>query len=84
MVKMINKTYIDAHLELKIVEPTGAQIRNVGNDILIHAESKYDGQFFIDLPNDERTGHKTRIVIDVYKNGEKIDRVKTNFLGPIY
>jgi len=83
-IKTINKTYKDVEIELVVVDPPGAVIRKVGKDIVVKAESKYDGQFFLILPSELMTGNKTKILLDVYKNGEKIERVKTNFLGPIY
>jgi cytochrome c oxidase accessory protein FixG len=82
--KTINKTYNDVEISLKIVEPKGAIIRFVGNDLTVKAESKFDGQFFLILPLEKMTGHKTKVVIDVVEEGEAIERIKTNFLGPIY
>ncbi|MDP2176793.1 MAG: cytochrome c oxidase accessory protein CcoG [Bacteroidota bacterium] len=84
VIKTINKTYHDEVLTLDVIEPKGAVVRMVGDVINIRAESKYDGQFFMDLPASSMTGHKTKVVIDVKKNGEVIQRVKTGFLGPIY
>lgn len=82
--KTINKTYQAARLELRVVEPAGAVIRKVGKDILVKAESKYDGQFFLILPAQEMTGHKTKIIMQVVKDGKVIENIKTSFLGPIY
>jgi hypothetical protein len=56
----------------------------VGNDILVKAESKYDGQFFMEVPSDQIMGQKTKVVIEVLKEGKVIQKVKTGFLGPIY
>ena len=69
---------------MKVVKPEGAYIRQVGDNIRIKPESKYDGQFFLIVPASQMTGHKTKVMVDVYLDGEKIERVKTNFLGPIY
>jgi hypothetical protein len=59
-------------------------VKSIGRDIKIKAESKYDGQFFLVIPNSQMTGHQTKVVLDLYSDGEKIERVTTNFLGPIY
>jgi hypothetical protein len=84
LIKTINKTYGDVKLELQVVKPEGAVIKIVGNHIHVKPESKYDGQFFLIVPDSQMTGHKTKVVVDVYLDGKKIERVKTNFLGPIY
>jgi cytochrome c oxidase accessory protein FixG len=84
VIKTINKTYHDEVLTMDVIEPKGAVVRMVGDVINIKAESKYDGQFFMDLPASSMTGHKTKVVIDIKMNGEVIQRVKTGFLGPIY
>jgi hypothetical protein len=51
---------------------------------VVNAESKYDGQFFIILPNSDLRGHKTEIEIAVLKDSVVIDYVKTSFIGPIF
>ncbi len=84
LIKTINKTYYDANLKIVVVEPSEAIVKSIGRDIKIKAESKYDGQFFLVIPSSQMTGHKTKVVLDIYRDGEKIERVKTNFLGPIY
>jgi hypothetical protein len=84
LIKTINKTYDDANLKIVVAEPTEAVVKSIGRDIKIKAESKYDGQFFLVIPNNQMTGHQTKVVLDIYRDGEKIERVKTNFLGPIY
>jgi cytochrome c oxidase accessory protein FixG len=84
LIKTINKTYGDVRIDLRVVKPAGAVLKLVGEHIHIKPESKYDGQFFLVIPDNQMTGHKTKVVVDVYQNGKKIERVKTNFLGPIY
>lgn len=84
MLKTINKTYEPVTLRLVVVEPKGAEIKMVGDGIRIKPESKFDGQFFIVLPSGHMTGHKTKVLIDVYQGDEKLETVKTAFLGPIY
>ena len=84
LIKTINKTYHDANLKIVVVEPSEAVVKSIGRDIKIKAESKYDGQFFLVIPNSQMTGHQTKVVLDLYSDGEKIERVTTNFLGPIY
>ena len=83
-IKTINKTYKMAYLSVRVFEPSGAIIKMVGDSIKIKPESKYDGQFFLILPAQVMTGHKTKVVFKIYQDGEAIETVTTNFLGPIY
>lgn len=84
MLKTINKTYEPVTLRLVVVEPQGAQVKVIGDSIRVKPESKLDGQFFLTLPASSMKGQKTKIVIDVYQGDQKLERVKTSFLGPIY
>jgi cytochrome c oxidase accessory protein FixG len=83
-IKTINKTYQKVNLTIKVESPAGAVVKMVGDSIKIKPESKYDGQFFLILSGKVMTGHKTKVVFKIYKDGEAIETVKTNFLGPIY
>jgi hypothetical protein len=42
-----------------------------------------EGAFFIDIPEAQLTDMKTRVRIAVYSGDKLIDKVKTNFLGPV-
>lgn len=83
-IKTINKTYKDARIEIRVVEPEGARLQSVGKEIVVRAESKYSGQFFLILPSNKMTGHKTKVLLAIYKDGELMESMKTNFIGPIY
>ena len=79
---LINKTTHDLPLELKTTTP-GAKIQIVGQAPTNLAKGeKLEGAFFVEMPEDQLTGRKTQVVIEVLSNGEKIDEVKTNFMGP--
>ena len=38
----------------------------------------------MEVPSDQIMGQKTKVVIEVLKDGKVIQKVKTGFLGPIY
>jgi hypothetical protein len=79
---LINKTTKALPLQLQTSTP-GAKIQIVGQapGSLAKGE-KLEGAFFVEMPGDQLTGRKTQVVIEVMSNGEKIDEVKTNFMGP--
>jgi len=81
-VQIINKTFEDLDLELKLKSPAG-EIKYVGNEIsTVRQDSLAEAVFFVILPKDEILKLKTEIVLSVISDGKEIDEVKTNFLGP--
>lgn len=80
--KIINKTRDDIFVNFKI-ENSAGKIRLVGKDsILLKKESLNEITFFIDLPKTEIEARNNKIKVGVYRNNEKIQTVKTTFLGP--
>ncbi|MEI6411391.1 MAG: cytochrome c oxidase accessory protein CcoG [Bacteroidota bacterium] len=61
----------------------GAELQLVGQQPApIQKGAKAEGAFFITMPADQLTGRKTELTIDVYSGDQKIDEIKTNFMGP--
>lgn len=83
-IQFVNKTYEPLEIELKIQEKPDAVISRVGTQkILVPANDKYEGVFFIKMPTQSITKTKSSVDIGVYKAGELIDEIETNFLGPV-
>lgn len=81
-VDVVNKTYHDLPLELKIKTIRG-EIKYVGNELNhVKRDSIVTAEFFLILPESEITGLKTPVVLQVISNGKVLEEVKTNFLGP--
>ncbi len=79
---IINKSTADMPVELRLAEPAG-KIQVVGQAPgILPKGSKAQGAFFVELATDQLQGRKTPLVIDVWSNGQKIDQIKTNFMGP--
>jgi len=51
--------------------------------INIKQEGEGTGSFFIVLPSNTLRDRKTRLEIGLYENGQRIDRIATNFLAPV-
>ncbi|MFN0213898.1 MAG: cytochrome c oxidase accessory protein CcoG [Saprospiraceae bacterium] len=78
---LINKTTRELPVQLKINTP-GAQIQVVGKEPgSIPKGGKIEGAFFVEMPENQLSGRKTPIVIEVVSEGEKVDEVRTNFMG---
>lgn len=80
--EIINKTRDTFPIEFRLVKPQGV-IKLVGKTPYTKASEVTEGAMFVEIERKNLGSRKTRIEVDVYSNGKKIDRVKTNFLGPI-
>lgn len=80
--KIINKTNKPQVVELKVEELDGT-VKLIGkNTITLKEESVNPVTFFVELPKKEIAKRSTNIKIGIYQNGQKIQTVKTKFLGP--
>jgi cytochrome c oxidase accessory protein FixG len=81
-IELLNKTFGDMPIELKVVDPPG-KIKWVGKGLTqLGEQSVAHGVFFLMIPRSEIKKTKTRIKFEVYSNGVKIDDAVTSFLGP--
>ncbi|HRI27310.1 MAG TPA: cytochrome c oxidase accessory protein CcoG [Chitinophagales bacterium] len=96
--QLVNKTVNELPVEVKIVEPDGAKLRAVGINqgsasdanagataaavFNLPKQSTNDHVLFIDLPKANLSKRNTPVVVEVYANNKKVDRIKTNFIGP--
>jgi cytochrome c oxidase accessory protein FixG len=80
--KIINKTKKEIPVELKMEDFDG-RIKIIGvKNIVLKGESINEVTFFIEINKDKITTRNTDIHIGVYSGGEKIQDIKTKFLGP--
>lgn len=80
--QIVNKTSEDLPVEFKLVGDIPGRIRLVGKSPTASANAVAEGALFIDLEDEALEGRKTAIRVEVYSDGELIDKVKTSFLGP--
>ncbi len=80
--QIINKTSDEFPVELKLLNE-GGRIRFVGKPPVSKPNDISEGSLFIDMPPDLLDSRKTKLRVGVLVNGEQIDVVKTNFLGPV-
>lgn len=80
--KIINKTREEIPLTLKL-EGLHGEIKLIGRQrIKLQKESVNEYTFFLEIPKVELPKRSTKIKIGVYKEDEKIQTIKTKFLGP--
>lgn len=80
--EIINKTRDTFPVEFRLAKPKGT-IKLVGKKPFTKSSDITKGALFVEIERKLLDSRKTRIEVDVYSNGKKIDRVKTNFLGPM-
>jgi len=81
-VKIINKTNKEVQVELKVEEKNGV-LKLVGTkQILLKKEAVNEYAFFVEIPKAEIKERSSDLKIGVYSQGEKIQTIKTKFLGP--
>jgi cytochrome c oxidase accessory protein FixG len=84
--QFINKTNNDMELDFRVTEIETAELRQVTGEpglIKVEAGGYAEIVFFVDLPKSALTGSKTGVKLEVLRDGEVVDVVKTNFLGPV-
>lgn len=82
--QFINKTNLDMELDIRVVDFEGAEIEMVGREsILVKAGGFQEIVFFLNLPKSMIESSKTSLKIEVVRENEVIDVIKTNFLGPV-
>jgi len=83
-VNLVNKSFDDHDVELKVVSPQDASLSIVGSPLSVKQAQVSDGAFFIALPMSDVKAMKTPVKIDVIANGKKVNEVQTTFIGPVY
>lgn len=83
-IQFINKTTKPVSLELKVKGIETASINRVGDEALtIGASERVDAVFFIELPRESIKSMKTELEVQLIANGEVMDEITTNFIGPV-
>jgi len=81
-IKVANKTTRNIPLILRLEEISG-KIEIIGiHPILIKKEEEGAGTFFVVLPRNLLEQRKTPIRIGLYEGNNKVDEIRTNFMGP--
>lgn len=84
--EVVNKTFNNQQIELKVIEPASASIRMVDNSSLnttLQEDDIISGSFFIEMPEKDIVKNNNNVRIQLYSNGKLMDELKTNFVGPV-
>ena len=81
-IKVVNKTFNNLPIEIKIVEPKG-EIQWVGKNFTeLKEQDIAEGEFFVILDQKEIVESKTKIKIQVLSQGKILGEEESNFIGP--
>jgi cytochrome c oxidase accessory protein FixG len=81
--QIINKTNKPFNkVEFRLVDRKG-RIELIGENPDLPAGDKTAGSLFIILEKSELEGHKNRVEVEIIVDNEVVNKVKTNFLGPM-
>ena len=82
-IQVINKTFDEISLEIRILNQQGAKINKVGGDALnVPSNGMVESVYFVEIPESQVSETKTALKLGVYRGGELVEKVSTNFLGP--
>lgn len=83
-VEFVNKTFEDLILEVKAESPDGAVLSKVGDQqVVVPAGEMLKSVYFIKIPPEKIISAKTVVIVGVYRDGERIERLKVKFIGPV-
>ncbi len=81
--QLINKRARDiTNIEFKLLTE-GGEIKMVGRIPDVKKQTTGKGAMFIEMERDKLEGRKTELKLEVYSNGELIDKANTIFMGPV-
>jgi cytochrome c oxidase accessory protein FixG len=83
-VEFVNKTFEDITLDVKVDSPPEAILSKVGEQaIVVPAGEMLKSVYFIKIPADKIDEARQVIMVGVYKDGKRIEKVKVKFIGPV-
>lgn len=81
--KLLNKTNKDfENISFRLKYPKGEVIPVRKSIINVPAQTLAEGTFFIEINEAALSGDKTKVMVEVYSNEERIDTQKIIFMGP--
>ena len=81
--QIINKNPGSATASVRLLEPQGAELIWVGDSVwTLPSKGQVRTSFFVELPMNKGRGSRRRVVLALFQNGRRIQKVQTNFYGP--
>lgn len=81
-VKLVNKTFEDRTVTLRLKSPAAGSISMIGVTPVVPEDGFAESVFFVDIPAKQLFSQNTMISIEVISGGKVIEDIKTSFSGP--
>lgn len=81
-IKLINKTSKEINADIKLLDKSG-EIKLIGKKLTVPSQGKAETVAFIVLDKADIHTLKTKLSIGVYSGDEKLETIKTTFIGPL-
>lgn len=84
-IHIVNKSFQDYQIRLRLENITLGEIQPVvGRYIQVKADGITDSVFFIKIPHEKLTNPSFPLAVEVYQGNTLLDRVSTQFTGPLH
>ena len=80
-VKIINKTFEEKPIELKLRSPEGS-LELIGGQLTVPDGGIGESAFFVKLDGETLKTTSTSVLIDIYSGDELLEEIRTTFIGP--
>lgn len=80
--KILNKTFEELAIEVKVLEPAGGIVTPITQFSTLKPQTVMEGRFFIELPEELVEPTRTNVTFGVFANGKQVETVKSTFIGP--
>jgi cytochrome c oxidase accessory protein FixG len=84
--EVVNKTFHNQHIEMKVVSPQEATLKMVDRESAVFElgeDQLAKGSFFLMIPPSAITQNNTKAVVEIYSDGKLMKSVETNFVAPV-
>lgn len=84
--EVVNKTFDNQQIEIKVIEPTGAELKMVDRDkssFELTEDGLVKGSFFIILPPSLIKTNNIKAKVQVISNGKVMETSETSFVAPV-
>jgi cytochrome c oxidase accessory protein FixG len=83
-IEIVNKTFEDLPLELKVESPVSATLIKVGEEeVSVPKEGMAKRMYLVQIPEGQITEMRTIINLGVYSHGKKLTQAKAKFVCPL-
>lgn len=80
---MVNKTYEDKQVELRLLNKD-AELLIIGNDSILESNTEEKRVFMVRMKQKDIKENSIKLNLELFTDGEKINTFETTFLAPVY